>query len=156
MKQIIKFANQNKFLNKLNFLNQRQSLQLINDNRQRRFQRIYYNEAKNIESKNKFLLFVYFENEQYYNNKSYDETLQKVVYNIIFIKIDQNINKKKNNSDNMNDNQNTTNIIFIKKISIIFSCKFYNEKFILNNKFYRHVRQTRHQFKLITNFVVIF
>ena len=46
--------------------------------------------------------------------------------------------------------------MFIKKISITFNYKFCNEKFISNNKFHRHVRQIRHQFKLVINFVVVF
>ena len=46
--------------------------------------------------------------------------------------------------------------MFVEKISIIFNCKFYNEKFISNNKLHRHVKQTRHQFKFVINFVVVF
>ena len=59
---------------------------------------------KNIKLKNKFLLLVFFEDEQYYNDKSYEELFQETVYNIILIKIEQNINKKENNNDNLNDN----------------------------------------------------
>ena len=80
-------------------------MQLINNNRQRRSQRVYHNETKNIESKNEFLLFVYFENEQYYDDESYDKTFREIVYNIIFDEIKQNVNKKKDNNDNSNDNQ---------------------------------------------------
>ena len=79
-------------------------MQLINDDQQRRSQRVYHNEIKNIKIENKFLLLVYFENKQYYNDESYDETLWKVVYNIIFVEIKQNINKKKNNHDNIDNN----------------------------------------------------
>ena len=152
----MKSADQNKFLNKLNSLNQRQSLQSIDDNRQRRSQRIYHNKTKNIESKNKSLLFIYFENEQYYDDESYDETLQEIAYSIILVEINHDVNKKENNDDNTNDNQNTTNVMFIEKILITFNCKFCNEKFTSNNKFHRHVKQTRHQFKFVTDLVVVF
>ena len=114
-------------------------MQLIDVNRQRRSQRVYHNIIKNIELKNKLLLFnddqheIYFKNNQYYNDELYNETFQKIIYNIILVEIEQNINKK-NNNDNLNDNQNTTNIIFVEKILIIFNYKFCNEKFISNNK----------------------
>ena len=46
--------------------------------------------------------------------------------------------------------------MFIEKMLIIFNYKFCNEKFILNNKFHRYVKQIRHQFKFVTNFIIIF
>ena len=48
------------------------------------------------------------------------------------------------------------NVIFIKKILIIFICKFCNEKFVSNNKLYWHVKQIRHQFEFVINFIIVF
>ena len=63
-------------------------MQLIDNNQQRRFQRIYYNKTKNIEFENDFLLLVYFENEQYYDDELYDETFQEIVYSIVLVEIE--------------------------------------------------------------------
>ena len=45
--------------------------------------------------------------------------------------------------------------MFVKKILIIFIYKLCNEKFVLNNKLHRYIKQSRHQFKS-TNLVVAF